>query len=303
MVQWRGRRESRNVIDQRGTRYSGGAGGGGGGLLALLPLLFRIFGWKGAVLAVIIVGGIGLFSGGIDSALNNLTGGTSQPATIEGEIPAGTEEAARFAAVMLADTEEVWNEVFAEAGQQYREPKLVLFSDAVSSACGFAQSAMGPFYCPADERVYIDVRFYDELAQMGAGNGDFAQAYVLAHEVGHHVENLLGILDRADAEGRRGGGAAANLMQVRVELMADCFAGLWAARADQRFNLLEPGDIDEGMAAAAAVGDDTIQRRAGRSVVPDSFTHGSAAQRQRWFMRGFNNPDVSSCDTFSAREL
>ena len=303
MVQWRGRRESRNVIDQRGTRYSGGAGGGGGGLLALLPLLFRIFGWKGAVLAVIIVGGIGLFSGGIDSALNNLTGGTSQPATIEGEIPAGTEEAARFAAVMLADTEEVWNEVFAEAGQQYREPKLVLFSDAVSSACGFAQSAMGPFYCPADERVYIDVRFYDELAQMGSGNGDFAQAYVLAHEVGHHVENLLGILDRADAEGRRGGGAAANLMQVRVELMADCFAGLWAARADQRFNLLEPGDIDEGMAAAAAVGDDTIQRRAGRSVVPDSFTHGSAAQRQRWFMRGFNNPDVSSCDTFSAREL
>ena len=148
MVQWRGRRESRNVIDQRGTRYSGGAGGGGGGLLALLPLLFRIFGWKGAVLAVIIVGGIGLFSGDIDSALNNLTGGTSQPATIEGEIPAGTEEAARFAAVMLADTEEVWNEVFAEAGQQYREPKLVLFSDAVSSACGFAQSAMGPAPTP-----------------------------------------------------------------------------------------------------------------------------------------------------------
>lgn len=301
MVQWRGRRSSRNVLDRRATRYRGGGGAG----FALLPLALRFLGWKGALLLAIGVVLFMVFSGGgLQNALGILLGGQSQPVAVEGEVPEGTEEAAQFAGVILADTEEVWTAVFEENGGTYREPTLVLFSDAAPSGCGFASSAVGPFYCPPDQRLYIDVRFYDELARMGAGEGDFAQAYVLAHEVGHHVQHLLGVLDRADSlQNSARNQAAANEVQVRVELMADCFAGLWTARAHQRYDLLEDGDIDEGLRAAAAVGDDTIQQRARGRVVPDSFTHGSAEQRQRWFMRGFQSPDIASCDTFSAAEL
>ena len=287
MVQWRGRRGSRNVIDNRGTRYRSGGSAGG---LAILPIILRLFGWKGLLVVGVVVGGIFLFggSGSVQSILGLLTGGSGQPTAIQGEIPPGTEEDAEMASVLLADTEEVWTAVFAEAGARYREPSLVLFSENSPSGCGFASAAMGPFYCPPDQRVYIDLRFYDELARMGAGDGDFAQAYVLAHEVGHHVQNLLGVLDQANSQ---------------QELMADCFAGLWTARADRRFGILDDGDIAEGLAAAAAVGDDTIQRRSQGRVVPDSFTHGSAEQRQRWFMRGYENPEVASCDTFGAERL
>ncbi|MHA6289071.1 KPN_02809 family neutral zinc metallopeptidase [Maricaulis sp. CAU 1757] len=296
-MQWRGRRGSRNVIDRRATRYRSAGRGAG---LALLPLLYRVFGWKGALVAAALIAGFVFFTGGnIGSVAGLLTGSGSQPQAVQGEAPPGTEEAARFASVILADTEDVWSAVFAENGQTYREPELVLFSDAAQTDCGFASAAVGPFYCPSDERIYIDVRFYDELARMGAGDGDFAQAYVLAHEVGHHVENLLGVLERSRQGAQTGPDSAA----VRVELMADCFAGLWAARADRRFAILEPGDIQEGLAAASAVGDDTIQRQAGRSVTPDSFTHGSAEQRQRWFMRGYENPQLAQCDTFSASQL
>lgn len=301
MVQWRGRRSSRNVIDRRATRYRGGGGAG----LALLPLALRFLGWKGALLLAVVIAGFVLFSGGgTQNILALLFGGQPRPVAVEGEAPPGTDEAAQFAGVILADTEEVWTAVFAEAGAAYREPSLVLYSDAAQSGCGFASAAVGPFYCPPDQRIYIDVRFYDELARMGAGDGDFAQAYVLAHEVGHHVQNLRGVLERADALlSRAGNSAQANDVQVRVELMADCFAGLWTAHAERRFDLLETGDIEEGLRAAAAVGDDTIQRRAGRQVVPDSFTHGSAQQRQRWFMRGYETPTLEACDTFAAERL
>ncbi|MEE2566368.1 neutral zinc metallopeptidase [Hyphobacterium sp. Y6023] len=303
MVEWRGRRGSRNVIDRRGRRYRGGGGGSAG--LALLPVIIRLLGFRGLLIVGVIVAAIFLFGGGgaVQSVLGLLTGGGVRPVAYDGDVPPGTEEAAAMASVILADTEDVWTAVFAENGGRYQEPSLVLFSDAVETDCGFASAAMGPFYCPPDQRVYIDVRFYDELARMGAGDGDFAQAYVLAHEVGHHVQNLLGVLSRADSLQARSGQRDSNAIQVRVELMADCLAGLWTARADRRFGILEDGDIAEGLAAAAAVGDDTIQRRSGGRVVPDSFTHGSAEQRQRWFMRGYETADLASCDTFAAETL
>ena len=301
MARWRGRRRSRNVIDNRGTRYRGSGGGG----LAILPIILRLFGLRGLLIVGVIVAGIFFFGGSnsVQSVLGLLMGGGGQPTAVQGEIPPGTEDDAELAAVILADTEEVWGAVFAEAGQTYPEPSLILFSDATPSTCGFASAAMGPFYCPPDQRIFIDLRFYDELSRMGAGDGDFAQAYVLAHEVGHHVQNVLGILDQANARQRGVRQSEANAVQVRVELMADCLAGMWTARADARFNLLEPGDLEEAMAAAEAVGDDTIQRRGQGRVVPDSFTHGSAQQRQRWFMRGYENPTISSCDTFAADQL
>jgi len=208
-----------------------------------------------------------------------------------------------FVSVVLGDTEDTWNAVFKEGGRRYTEPTLVLFSGATRSACGLGEAAMGPFYCPADRKVYIDLAFYDELRNGFGAPGDFAQAYVIAHEVGHHVQNLLGISDKVEALRQRAGRAQANQLSVRLELQADCFAGIWANRAHSARQILEQGDIEEGLNAASAIGDDRLQRQTRGYVTPDSFTHGSSAQRVRWFKRGLAEGRLSACDTFSAQKL
>jgi hypothetical protein len=224
-------------------------------------------------------------------------GGPSS-STTTGPPPAGQEELVDFVSVVLADTEDTWNPIFASIGRQYQEPHLVLFSGQVRSACGMAGAAMGPFYCPADYKLYIDLSFYDELRRRFRAPGDFAQAYVIAHEVGHHVQNLLGINGEVQAQQRRVGKAEANELSVRLELQADCLAGVWAYHADRARNLLEAGDLEEALNAASAIGDDRIQRETTGRVVPDSFTHGTSAQRVKWFKVGFQTGDVAQCDTF-----
>jgi predicted metalloprotease len=213
----------------------------------------------------------------------------------------GTDEEKDFVSVVLADTEDTWTALFQNMGRRYVDPHLVLFTGQVQSACGFAETAMGPFYCPGDSKVYIDLGFYDELKQRLGAPGDFAQAYVIAHEVGHHVQHLLGITDKVDSlQGLSD--SQANAVSVRVELQADCFAGVWAYHAKER-NIVEAGDIEEALNAAAAVGDDRLQRQSQGYIVPDSFTHGSSAQRVRWFKAGFARGEIGDCDTFSAKTL
>jgi predicted metalloprotease len=215
-----------------------------------------------------------------------------------------TDAQGKFVRQVLADTEDVWSRVFAAAGKQYQKPTLVLFSGTTPTACGPGQSAMGPFYCPLDQKVYVDLAFYDFMKRRFGASGDFAQAYVIAHEIGHHVQNLLGIADAVQqAKMRAGSEAEVNALQVRMELQADCLAGVWASLNDQVKSRLEPGDIEEGLNAAAAIGDDMIQRRTQGYVVPDAFTHGSSAQRVRWFRRGLESGQVKACDTFSAPQL
>jgi predicted metalloprotease len=258
------------------------------------------------------IGGIGLILlvvgalyFGIDpSVVMQTVGGGGDPAQVqvpEGEpqpIPAD-DEAAAFVSVVLGDTEDTWREQFRTMGRTYRDPKLVLFSGAVQSACGFAQAAVGPFYCPADEKLYIDLAFFDELRARFGAPGDFAQAYVIAHEVGHHVQNLLGISDKIQAARQRLDESEGNALSVRLELQADCLAGVWARNADKARQILEQGDVEEGLGAASAVGDDRLQRQAGRYVTPESFTHGSSEQRVSWFRRGLQNGDMAACDTFA----
>jgi predicted metalloprotease len=211
---------------------------------------------------------------------------------------------AKFVRQVLADNEDVWNRVFAAAGKRYQNPTLVLFNGATSTACGPGQSAMGPFYCPLDQKIYVDLAFYDVMKRKFGAHGDFAQAYVIAHEIGHHVQNLLGIADAVQqAKMRAGSEAEANNLQVRMELQADCLAGVWASLNEQVRSRLEPGDIEEGINAAAAIGDDMIQRRTQGYVVPDAFTHGSSEQRVRWFRRGLETGQVRACDTFSSQQL
>jgi predicted metalloprotease len=205
--------------------------------------------------------------------------------------------------MVLADTEDTWGAIFTAAGRTYEQPSLVLFSGAVESACGFAQAAVGPFYCPGDRKVYIDLSFYQELQSRFGAPGDFAQAYVVAHEIGHHVQTLLGISERNMAARQRASEAEANALSVRQELQADCFAGIWAHNADRSRQLLESGDIEEGLNAAAAIGDDRMQKQSRGYVSPDSFTHGSSQQRVSWFKRGFESGSVEQCDTFAARSL
>jgi len=217
--------------------------------------------------------------------------------------PPADDRSAKFVSVVLADTEDVWTQMFQQGGATYHPPKLALFRGAIGTACGTGQSAMGPFYCPGDQKVYIDLTFYDTLRSRLGAPGEFAQAYVIAHEVGHHVQDELGITRKVDAMRSRMGQAQANALSVRVELQADCFAGVWANHSQQSKQWLDPGDIESAMNAAAKIGDDALQRSAGRSVVPDSFTHGSSAQRQRWFQAGYQGGKVKGCDTFSSREL
>lgn len=231
--------------------------------------------------------------------------GPTQPAAVPpGARPGpGQDRQAEFVSAVLATTEDAWNGAFAEMGRTYQEPQLVLFEDAVQSACGMAGSATGPFYCPADRKLYLDLAFFDELAQRFGAPGDFAQAYVVAHEVGHHVQNLLGVMDETDRLRRQLGRAEANQLSVMTELQADCLAGVWGRRTQEAQNILERGDVEEGLAAASAVGDDRIQAATRGEVVPDAFTHGSSQQRVRWFRQGLEQGRIDACDTFNAAQL
>ena len=217
--------------------------------------------------------------------------------------PPANDESARFVSKVLASTEDVWTDTFRQNGQQYERPKLVLFTGATPTACGTGQTAMGPFYCPGDHKVYIDLAFYRELKQRFHAPGEFAQAYVIAHEVGHHVQNLLGIADKVHQARQRAGKTEANALSVRMELQADCLAGVWGKRTDTMKNILEPGDLEAALTAASAIGDDRLQQQSQGRIVPESFTHGSSAQRVRWFKRGFETGDMNQCNTFKANPL
>ena len=239
--------------------------------------------------------------------LSMLSGGGAPTAQVQQQTPAhkppADDRMAAFVSTVLADTEDVWKDVFSKGGGTYQEPRLVLFRGATQTACGQGQAAMGPFYCPGDQKVYIDLGFYETLKNKLGAPGDFAQAYVIAHEVGHHVQNLLGISGKVDQMRGRVSKADYNVLSVQLELQADCFAGVWANHAQSARQILEQGDVGEAMNAAAKIGDDALQRSSGGAVVPESFTHGTSAQRQRWFDNGLNNGSVKACDTFSARNL
>jgi uncharacterized protein len=278
-------RRSDNVEDERGS----GLGRRGAGI--------------GIGTIVIVV--IGYFMGVSPSTLLSLlNGGDPQTATAPSPQPAdgaaANDPQVDFVRAILGETEDVWGAYFSNMGKNYVPPKLVLFSGQVSSACGLASAAAGPFYCPGDQKVYIDLSFYRQLATEFGAPGDFARAYVIAHEVGHHVQNLLGITDKADQAEQRAGRTGANHVSVLIELQADCLAGVWAAQAEAARKILQPGDLEQGLQAASSVGDDTLQKREQGTVVPDSFTHGTSAQRVGWFRRGFNSPKIDTCNTFDA---
>ncbi len=292
-MKWENQRESDNVEDRRG------APGGG------LPLLGGRLG-LGTVVVVLAVGWLlginpmtllGVLEGADSSVM------TQQGAESPAARPPADDTMARFVSVVLADTEDVWKDVFAKGGGRYQEPHLVLFRGSTPTSCGQGQAAMGPFYCPGDQKVYIDLGFYETLRNQLGAPGDFAQAYVIAHEVGHHVQNLLGISQRLDEQRGRLSKAQYNALSVRLELQADCLAGVWAHHADRSRQILERGDVEEAMNAAARIGDDALQRASGGAVVPETFTHGTSEQRQRWFATGLKQGTVRGCDTFSASPL
>jgi len=300
-VRWEGRRRSENVEDRRGQsggrrlRLPGLATKGGLGGIGILIAVLAI-GWVLGISPVTMLR-VMMEQGPTTSNGTRTAGGPG------GATNPAQDKLAEFSSVILADTEVTWATLMQRNGQQYQEPTLVLFSNHVQSACGFAGAAVGPFYCPADNKLYLDLNFFEELTTKFKAPGDFAQAYVIAHEVGHHIQNLLGILSRVQADKRSLSETDANALQVRVELQADCFAGIWAYHADRARQLLEQGDIQEGLRAAAAIGDDTIQKRTRGYVVPDSFTHGTGEQRMRWFRKGLDSGRLQACDTFSARTL
>lgn len=279
-MRWTMGRRSDNVEDQRGVRRIGGKVGGIG--IVLLALVGMYF--------------------GIDPALilnSNLEGDGTAVQKSAGRPNPAEDRLADFVSVVLADTEDTWENLFRQAGAVYEKPRLVLFTGEVRSACGFAQAATGPFYCPADRKVYIDLSFYSELKQNLNAPGDFAQAYVIAHEIGHHVQNLLGISKKMEARRNNISPLDYNKLSVKLELQADCFAGVWANHANRMRNILEPGDIEEALNAASMIGDDNLQRKARGYVVPDSFTHGTSKQRVQWFRQGLNSGDMRQCNTFS----
>lgn len=293
-MRWQKGRRSKNVEDRRGE--SGGGGFGGlGNLLAIAPFLLRS---KKGWLILAAIAAFYLFFGN-GNLFQSGTQQTQVPDSASGQPAQPDDIVADFVSVVLADTEDTWTQLFATAGSQYTPPKLVLYDDMIRSACGLNSAAVGPFYCPGDGKVYLDLGFLNELKRLGAP-GDFAFAYVIAHEVGHHVQNLLGTSQKVQQARMQSDKATANRLSVMLELQADCFAGVWAFYAHRDRQLLEPGDIEEGINAAAAVGDDRLQRKSGRAVSPDSFTHGSAEQRAYWFRRGFESGDVTQCNTFAA---
>jgi predicted metalloprotease len=288
-MDFRNGRESRNVEDRRG---QGGLHLGGRGKIGI-----------GTIVLVLVA-----MYFGIDPSVVLDTATMVQPPATESSQPgaprsAAEDELARFTSMVLADTEDTWAPIFQSGGRQYQEPKLVLYTGATRSACGVGQAQMGPFYCPADGKVYLDLSFFDDLHRRFGAPGDFAQAYVIAHEVGHHVQNLLGISDKVQQARQRLSEREANQLSVRLELQADCLAGVWAHHADRTRQVLEQGDVEEALRAATAIGDDRIQKQAQGYAVPDSFTHGSAAQRVRWFRAGLEQGDLRACDTFSVAAL
>lgn len=296
-MRWKGRRGSSNIDDRRSRR---------GGMRMPRGRRVRAGGGLGLT-GILVVVGIAWFTG-INplTLLAQLDGGSGYQDTSprsERPLTAADDETARFVSVVLADTENTWGDIFAKGGGSYPEPTLVLFSGSVSSACGYASAATGPFYCGADSKLYIDLSFYQQLAAQLNAPGDFAQAYVLAHEVGHHIQNVLGILPEFHKAKRSLSKAEGNALSVRVELQADCFAGIWAHHAARQQGFVEEGDIDEALNAASRIGDDTLQRQAQGYVVPESFNHGTSAQRVRWFRKGFQAGQLEACDTFSAASL
>ena len=292
-MKWDGNRESDNVEDRRD------GGGGGRGLL----------GGRSIGIGTIVIALVGGWIFGINplTILSLLSGGGGGVEQVQQQAPAqrppADDRMAKFVSTVLADTEDVWKDVFSKAGKQYQEPRLVLFRGATPTACGTGQAAMGPFYCPGDQKVYIDLAFYETLKTRLGAPGDFAQAYVIAHEVGHHVQNLLGISAKMDQMRSRVSQTEYNALSVRLELQADCLAGVWAHHAQNARQILDNGDVEEAMNAAARIGDDALQRAGGGAVVPESFTHGTSAQRQRWFNAGLQGGSVKGCDTFAARAL
>ncbi len=288
-MRWKGGRRSQNVEDRRGAAPRRATRGGIGILVIAVVAMFF-----GADLSTVlsILGGTGA-----------LSPASSQTQSAPAARPAAENELADMVSVVLADTEDVWNAQFRAMNRAYQEPTLVLFTGSVKSACGFAQAAVGPFYCPADQKVYIDLGFYQQLRDRFKAPGDFAQAYVIAHEVGHHVQNLLGISGKVHEMQGRLSQTEANQLSVRLELQADCLAGVWANHANRARNILEQGDLEEALTAAHSIGDDNIQQQSRGYVVPDSFTHGSSEQRMRWFQTGVQSGDMNQCNTFQAASL
>jgi predicted metalloprotease len=309
-MEWKGRRQSGNVEDERGAgpvqggmggnpfgrgggfRLPTGGGGRGGGMsigtIIFLVVIYFVLKMMGIDMLQVLDGGQSTGQSGYEQTQSSSPQGSAQE-----------EETKAFVSTVLAETEDTWNGIFQASGETYVEPKLVLFRDGINSACGMASSASGPFYCPGDQKVYLDMAFFDELAQKFGASGDFAEAYVVAHEVGHHVQNLLGILPKVNAQRQRMSEADSNQMSIRVELQADCFAGIWGKYTEQK-GLLEQGDLEEALNAATQIGDDTLQKRTQGYVVPESFNHGTSAQRSTWFKRGFDSGKLSACDTFNS---
>ena len=295
-MKWEGNRESDNVED---ARDSGGGGGGG----------FSFGGGRGIGLGTVAIAVVAGWIFGINplTVLGLLSGGGGPAPQVQQQAPAhrppADDKMAKFVSVVLADTEDVWRAQFKQMGGTYREPKLVLFRGSVPTACGQGQSAMGPFYCPGDQKVYIDLGFYETMRTRLGAPGDFAQAYVIAHEVGHHVQNLMGITGKVDGMRGRVSEAQQNALSVRLELQADCFAGIWAHDAQSARQILEQGDVEEALNAASQIGDDTLQRKSRGTVQPETFTHGTSAQRVTWFKKGLQTGSVQQCNTFEARSL
>ncbi|MGG7535074.1 KPN_02809 family neutral zinc metallopeptidase [Rhizobium sp. 12,4] len=302
-MEWRGRRQSDNIEDRRGSPSGGGFGRGGGfsfpsgggvrraggglsiGTIIFLVIIYFIFKMMGVDLLQVLETG-------------DMSSGPGYEQSESGARTPANDEMTAFVRTVLAETEDTWNGIFQAQGRNYEEPRLVLFSDQTQSACGFASAATGPFYCPGDHKVYLDTAFFQELSDRFGASGDFAEAYVVAHEVGHHVQNLLGILPKFNQARQRMSEEEANKMSVRVELQADCFAGIWGKYTQQK-GILEAGDLEEALNAAQQIGDDTLQKRSQGYVVPESFNHGTSAQRVRWFKRGFDSGQLTACDTFS----
>jgi len=302
-MRWRGSRQSSNVEDRRGA--SGPAmAGGGGGAIRLLFMAYRIFGFKGIAVAAVGVVGYGLYTGDLGQMLvGGSSSGSHSTINKPVEQSAKEKETVQFVSVVLADTEDTWNALFKAEGKNYKQPKLVLFRGSVKSGCGLGSAQMGPFYCPLDQKVYIDLSFYDDLKSRHGAPGDFAQAYVIAHEIGHHIQTITGISSQVHKAKQKLSQVKANQLSVKQELQADCYAGLWAHHANRSRQILETGDVDEALTAASAIGDDRLQKQAQGHVTPDSFTHGSSEQRVRWFKRGLEQGSLDACDTFAVSSL
>ena len=290
-MRWRSSRQSRNIEDRRSSGGFGGSGGGGMKIGFLGTAAIVIVGWFLGINPLQMLGLIG--------GANTILGGLESNSPQTQVAPPRNDETTQFVRSILGETEDVWGSVFQQMGRRYRDPTLVLFTNETDSVCGYSSAATGPFYCPGDQKVYIDLGFFNELNSLGA-SGDFSQAYVIAHEIGHHVQNQLGITDKVSAMQERVSQTEANALSVAVELQADCYAGIWANKAQQHNNILESGDIEEAINAAASIGDDRLQRMSGRHVNPDNFTHGSSRQRAEWFQRGLQSGDLRKCDTFNS---